>query len=140
MDGISFTTIGTKNANNQAQNTYTVIDDIAFLQNSKRIYYRIKEVDIDGRRKQSNINIIQLDNKGVLVYPTLVTSSFMVLNNLNVAMQLQLVGIDGRVLLQQRIREGTNIVSTEKLSAGVYMYRVVGIDKTVETSGKIIKQ
>ena len=140
VDGINFIGIGRKNANNQPQNTYTTIDDIAALQNNKRIYYRIKEVDMDGRGKQSNINLVQLDNKGVLVYPTLVSSSFSVQNNSNATMQLQLVGTDGRVLLQQRIIGGTNIVSTEKLSAGVYMYRVVGGDKTVETSGKIIKQ
>ncbi len=139
-DGINFTTIAIKNANNQPQNTYTYIDDISTLQNSKKIYYRIKEVDNDGRSKQSNINLIQLDNKGVLVYPSFVTSLLTVQNNSNTIMQLQLIGIDGRIVLQQVIAEGTNLVSIGKLTAGIYVYSVVGADKRVEASGKISKQ
>lgn len=78
IDGIRFITIGTKSANNQIQNTYTSIDDIAALQNNKKIYYRIKEVDIDGRGKQSAARLIQTDSKSITVYPSFVTNSFMV--------------------------------------------------------------
>jgi ELWxxDGT repeat protein len=139
-DGTRFTTIGIKSANNQSQNTYTTTDDIAALQNSKKIYYRIREVDNDGRSKQSNINLVQLDSKGVLVYPTLVSSSFIVQNNSAATLQLQLTGIDGKVVLQQTISQGTNTVSSEKLPGGVYLYRIVDTDKTIKTNGKIIKQ
>ena len=139
-DGINFTTIGTENANNQPQNTYTTIDDISALQNSKRVYYRIKEVDIDGRSKQSNINLIQLDNKGVLVYPTLVSSSVTIQNNSGEKMQLLLLSADGRVISQQLITKGTNIISTEKLTAGLYIYKITGMDETINSTGRIIKQ
>jgi ELWxxDGT repeat protein len=140
VDGISFVKVGTKAANNLSQNTYTSTDDIAAFQNSKKIYYRIKEVDVDGRSKQSNINLVQLDSKGVLVYPTLISSSFIVQNNSSSTLQFQLTGVDGRVVLQQTISQGTNTVSSEKLSGGVYLYRIVDTDKNIKISGKVIKQ
>ncbi|MBP6430855.1 MAG: laminin G domain-containing protein [Ferruginibacter sp.] len=140
IDGVSFSKVGTKSANNLSQNTYTANDDIAALQASKKIYYRIKQVDNNGRSKQSNITWIQLDSKSVLVYPTLVLSCFTVQNNSNATVQLQLVAVDGSVVLQQAITTGANIVETEKLHAGMYMYRIINADKTLATSGKIVRQ
>lgn len=139
-DGIRFITIGTKSADNQIQNTYTAIDDIAALQNNKKIYYRIKEVDIDGRGKQSVVRLIQTDSKSITVYPSFITNSFMVQNDANVKMQLQLSGTDGKLMMKQMINQGTNVVSTEQLSRGVYFYRITGNDGVVNATGKIIKQ
>jgi hypothetical protein len=76
----------------------------------------------------------------VLVYPTLVSSSFIVQNNSAETLQFQLTGVDGRVVLQQTISQGSNIFFSEKLSGGVYLYRVLDTDKTIKASGKIIRQ
>jgi len=139
-DGINFTTIAMKHGNNQVQNTYAAIDDVSAIQSMKKIYYRIKEVDNDGRSKQSNINLVQLDSKGVSLYPTLVSSSVTIQNNSGEKMQLLLLSADGRVISQQLITKGTNIISTEKLTAGLYIYKITGMDEIINSTGRIIKQ
>jgi len=137
-DGINFTTIAMKHGNNQVQNTYAAIDDVSAIQSMKKIYYRIKEVDNDGRSKQSNINLVQLDSKGVSLYPTLVSSSVTIQNNSGEKMQLLLLSADGRVISQQLITKGTNIISTEKLTAGLYIYKITGMDEIINSTGGLL--
>ena len=140
IEGINFTTTVIKNANNQTENTYTVKDDISALLHSKKIYYRIKQVDNDGRNKLSNINLVLLDNKGLMVYPTLVTNSFFIQNDANAKMQLRLLGADGKLIIQQIINPGTNVVSTEMLPSGIYYYNVASDNGIEISAGKILKQ
>jgi len=139
-DGINFGIVGRKNANNLPGNTYTATDDIALLQNSRKIYYRIREVDYDGHSKQSAISLVQPGSSGIMVYPTLVTSSFSIQNNSGVKMQLQLVSADGHIVLQQSIANGTNFISAAKLNSGVYIYKIAGQDGAINSTGSIIKQ
>ncbi len=140
IEGINFTTTVIKNANNQTENTYTVKDDISALLHSKKIYYRIKQVDNDGRNKLSNINLVLLDNKGLMVYPTLVTNSFFIQNDANAKMQLRLLGADGKLIIQQIINPGTYVVSMEMLPSGIYYYNVASDNGVKNSTGKIIKQ
>lgn len=139
MDGIGFSTIGRMNANNQQQNIYTASDDITSLRTSRKIYYRIKEVDRDNRTKLSNVNLVRVDGNTLTVYPTLVNRTFNVQHDAGEPMRLQLLAADGRLVLQQNIVTGTNMISAGKLAAGVYHYRLTGSDGLVNSTGKIIK-
>ena len=139
-DATNFLSVAIKPANNQPQNTYTATDDIAALQSSTKIYYRIKEVDKNGFSKLSNISLVRLDSKTVTVYPTVVGSSFTVQNDDNAKMQFWLSSADGKTIRLLKINAGTNIVFTDTLAAGIYFYQVYNNEGLLIGSGKIIKQ
>ncbi|MEQ1555078.1 MAG: T9SS type A sorting domain-containing protein, partial [Ferruginibacter sp.] len=70
VDGKTFNKIGSTNANNQASNSYTSKDDITLLQNIGFVYYRIKQIDIDGKFTFSDVRTIKLSTKNELsIYP-----------------------------------------------------------------------
>ncbi|MBP6025642.1 hypothetical protein [Ferruginibacter sp.] len=134
-DGINFTTIGTENA---GSNNYYYKDRQPNWA-SKSLYYRIKQVDNDSRSKLSNIVWLKGDNGTVQVYPTLITNTFTVQNNTTQTMWLQLTDATGKTVLVQRLAIGTSVVSTDKLTKGVYFYAVKNTDGE-NISGCIIKQ
>ncbi len=139
-DAVHFVSIGSKPANNQPQNLYTATDDIAALQSSTKIYYRIKEIDKNGFSKLSNICLVRLDNKPITVYPTLVGSYFYVQNESNGKMQLRLLSADSKQIRQQSVNAGTNTIFTDALAAGIYFYQVYDSEGMLISSGKISKQ
>lgn len=94
-DATNFLSVAIKPANNQPQNTYTATDDIAALQSSTKIYYRIKEVDKNGFSKLSNI-MVRLDSKTVTVFYPTVVGSFTVQNDDNAKMQFWLSSADAK--------------------------------------------
>lgn len=134
-DGINFTTIGTENAGSN----YYYYKDRQPNWASKSLYYRIKQVDNDSRSKLSNIVWLKGDNGTVQVYPTLITNTFTVQNNTIQTMWLQLTDATGKTVLVQRLAIGTSVVSTDKLTKGVYFYAVKNTDGE-NISGCIIKQ
>ncbi len=139
-DGAIFTTIARKNAYNQQQNTYSATDDISSLQSALKIYYRIKEVDKDGRSTLSHINLIRSGGKGITVYPTLVSSFLTVQNDTGSDLVLQLAAADGTLPVRQIVNVGTNRIPTVLLSRGVYFYTLTALDGVAISTGKIIRQ
>jgi ELWxxDGT repeat protein len=139
-DGKNFKKIGIKSANNQSQNNYTAVDDISLLHGSKQLYYRIRQFDKDGKSQLSSVQWLRLDNKGVLVYPTVAASTFTVQNNAGSNLDLQLLDVSGRVVLQQKVAMGTNTISVEHLPQGILFYKVLDEGRAVVNTGKILKQ
>lgn len=140
LDGAAFLTIGRKQANNQSSNVYTAADDLSSVQTPGTVYYRIKEVDKDGRISRSTISLVRTDSKQISVYPTSVSQFFTVQNGGSSDLQLQLLSADGKLVLQQSISFGASIVSMDKLTAGVYFCRFIGKGGVVNQTVKIYRQ
>ena len=135
VDGVNYTVIGTVQAGGNNYN----YEDRQPNWSSKNLYYRVKQVDNDNRSKRSTIAWLKGDNAGVQVYPTLVDNSFTVQNNTAQTMWLQLIDASGKMVLQQRLAAGTNVVTADKLTNGVYFYSIKNIEREIAT-GRIIKQ
>jgi uncharacterized delta-60 repeat protein len=134
-DAVNYNVIGTVNAGG---NYYSYQDNQPNWSN-KNLYYRIKQIDRDGRNKRSNIIWLKDESKGVQLYPTLVINNFTVQNNTTEKLWLQLTNATGKTVLQQQITAGTNFINANMLTKGVYFYSIKnGVQQTA--FGKLVKQ
>lgn len=105
-----------------------------------KTYYRLKVSDKNGNTSYSNI--VVMDDKvinEVKVYPTITKSFFTVQNNLQNTGTIKLFSVAGRLVMEQQIVYGTNIISIANLASQTYYYQIENGNTTI-ASGKIIKQ
>jgi hypothetical protein len=140
IDARNYYVVGSKRANNQLQNDYTATDELSAIQGKKIVYYRIKQVDKDGRSALSNIQTLKLDNKEIQVYPTLVSSTLSVVNEAASNASIQLYNAGGTLVFQNALRKGVNHLEVGKLPSGLYFYKVLNNGQLEIGAGKIVKQ
>ncbi|MBL0146959.1 MAG: T9SS type A sorting domain-containing protein [Chitinophagaceae bacterium] len=137
VDGISFAKIGTKAAHNLAQNTYTATDDISTIQ-TKQLYYRIIQVDINGKTTNSTVQLIKLQSsEQITIYPNPVVDEINMLN-WNKVQQVQLVDVTGKMVKQWQAIT-SSLLPVKEITAGVYFIKIKLISGEMVTQ-KIIKQ
>lgn len=133
LDFGKFATVNPKN-NGLTANTYNLTDaNLSGLRTSSGvIYYRIKQIDKDGRYVYSEIRSIRLDSKGfsVGVYPNPVKDvavlSIDLLNN--EAVSVVIIDAAGKQVQQVQIQgvKGLNVkrVSMGAFASGTYQFKV----------------
>jgi ELWxxDGT repeat protein len=136
-DGVLFTKVGTKSANNLSQNAYTTTDDISAIQ-TKQLYYRIKQVDVNGKTTNSTVQLIKLQNsEQITIYPNPVADEINI-TNWSKVQKVQLLDVTGK-----RVKQWQSITSSlfpiKEVAAGVYFMQLKLINGQVQTQ-KIVKQ
>ena len=82
----------------------------------------------------------QVNNEsGIQVYPTLASESVTVELNKPVSCTFQLMNAQGKIVLQNKLEQPTNVITIGSLPDGIYFYRLLNDDKELK-SGKITKQ
>lgn len=135
-DGIHFDGIHITACNNISSISNYYYTD-AGLTNG-RWFYRIRQVDVDGRYNYSKVVSITIaDDMDLLVWPNPVGDE---LNIKGAAMNsmLQLYTTDGKLVWQQRITSVITVIDMRKYQAGVYLLRYDG--ETGVVNRKIVKQ
>ncbi|MES2778829.1 MAG: T9SS type A sorting domain-containing protein, partial [Bacteroidota bacterium] len=137
VDGKSFETIGfVKGTGNSNKTTnYGLTDADAFsLTNSSVLYYRLRQVDYDGKVSVSEMVAVSqqtIDEHQLSIYPNPVgstcTVSFTATATSNVS--ISVTDIQGRVVTTQTVTalkgiNHTNLDSVNKLQSGVYFVKV----------------
>ncbi len=143
-DALHFTTVGVVKANNTSSiNNYSYPDNIAGL-SAEELYYRLQEVDIDGRLQYSDIVAIKIDNTktGISIYPNPARSYVNIISDkpedLN-GVLLTIVDMAGKVTLKQTLSANNQQqINISTLAKGMY---IVHILKTsgVETQKLLIE-
>ena len=140
-DGKKFIAAGTiaGSGNTSIEHSYFFNDDIAAVKNNT-IYYRLKQIDIDGRSSYSKIISVRLKNgiTGLTVSPNPV-SSYVNINvdwNKNEIANIKVIGMSGKELVSKNIQliKGTNYVALNELSrlpAGVYIIQVNSNERSI---------
>ncbi len=135
------TFIKSKNISESAQDyTYTYIDNSAGIK-----YYRIKQVDIDGKESFSSIKtIISKQNTiGTLtVWPNPAVNNIIIANNgtgENQFSNAQIYDFSGRMNTQVQLQKGKNNIDINMLAAGTYFVKVYSSNGATYTQ-KFIKQ
>jgi hypothetical protein len=135
FNGVDFTVIGTAAAKNNGQtsNTYTSTDfNLTTLRSSGKIYYRIKQVDKDGRFVTTAIKFVNLDDKvfEVSVYPNPVVASGTVQINIADAgkINISLLNAAGQKINSAVINGisglNTYTLNMSRLASGSYVLKV----------------
>jgi hypothetical protein len=153
IDGRSYTQVGfvvtrAAGGNSTSELAYSFRDNAA----GTKWYYRLKQTDIDGKSKYSNVVTLSSDKSGMLVldgvYPNPAQSNIQVrvqaAANSN-GLVLQLSDMQGRIvkLKQVSLEAGASTtVSMELtgLAAGVYHLKAVSSDGTVSETTTLVKQ
>ena len=152
LDGRNFTAIAQLAANGTTSRTsnYNYVDADVLALNRKVLYYRLKQVNVDGSYSYSPVVIINLQSLQsepiITAYPNPFNQNI-TLQILNVTEtgekdHVQLLTIDGRPIYQRkidRIRNNTVLLDDlPNLSAGTYLLKVI-IKRNLYTI-KMVKQ
>lgn len=150
VDGISFSSVGKVNSYRTAS---TAINQYNFTDNSSnsvrsavKLYYRLKQVDNDGRFAYSSIVVLKLkkDNKLSIINQYVSGSQLNLQFNAPVTekVSISIVDMSGRIVQTQSVmaNAGANSITFSLLgqaSSGIYLIRLQ--DETAAVTGKYMR-
>lgn len=141
IDGVKFNYLNelqAKGNNLFISNEYNVVDSDPFIGIN---YYRLKQIDLDGKIKYSKIISMIIDRiENIIISPNPFSNSFFVKTYIhNDNSEVQLLNTEGKVLLSYKLLKGYSSIKikTEDLLKGVY-YCKINTGKTIKTY-KILK-
>ena len=128
IDGIRFTTIAKQTASGHSSlpvnYAYTDVN-IASI-NASKVYYRLQEVDKDGKAAYSNIVILVLNKPSVAinVYPNPATDFIIVKGITNGKAVLQITNMLGEIVIQETLNNFVQRINISGLTKGAYFVTV----------------
>jgi len=90
-------------------------------------YYRLKQVDFDGQLSYSKIEVVELINNEVTIYPN-PTNGLLTIDNLN-GEEITIINIAGKHL--KTISPTTNTINVSELPRGIYFIKLIGTKTTI---------
>lgn len=131
--GISFTVIGrvaTKQPNTSQESKYQYIDYKPLAGHS---YYRLKQVDVDGKSSYSvilSINISDVQAYSSIAIPGSNQLQLFIPQSVTAKTDLLMYDAAGRQMLRQQLQPGRSVIKTGLLTTGgVYFIKVIQADK-----------
>ncbi|MCC7525228.1 MAG: leucine-rich repeat domain-containing protein [Chitinophagaceae bacterium] len=134
--GTRFTQIGNKAANNiPGKHTYNTIDNSPVTGTN---FYRIKQVDRDGKFSYSDIVSIKIYNNGSLAIAPNPANDQISIRGINQSATVAIYNIAGRLLFQWQHVNANQPLNISSLQQGIYIIKIV--QTSGETSHKLVKQ
>lgn len=144
INGNEFTAIGRVGAvgNSNSLNTYRFKDEAPV---SGINYYRITQVDFDGKHSSTDIKAIRIQCNGnavaIKAYPNPATSQVNIQSGKAVA-QVNVVASNGQTVMKyvpSQNQGGTFSLNIQRVQKGIYLLQVVNKDGTIDVI-KLLKQ
>lgn len=145
-NGTSFTTIGkvTASGNSSTIKNYAFIDETAIGAGSSKLYYRLKQMDLDSKFEYSKIvSVLLPETELFAVGPNPATNNislrYKVSSNSSKALVV-IADMSGRTVAEQVITTGNNLhdINIVNLPKGTYI--VTLIDKNTKLTKRFVKQ
>ena len=137
-NGINFNSIGERNAaGNSSQLLSYFFTDEEPVQGIN--YYRLNQIDLNGNQKYSQVKSVSFSdtNLSVSIYPNPFKGEFTVCS-LQSNAQLQIYNSTGKMVFETTVYREQETINLGGAS-GMYFYKVIGDNKTIQ-SGKLISQ
>ncbi len=143
VNGVDFSSITsvTPKGNASFGATYEYLD--ANIESS--FYYRLVDIDIDGKRNVSEIIFIQrLNTNSTNIYPNPVENELNISTQLNVdqLIDVEIFDLSGRLIKQFNLEglsgENTFLINTQDLVSGIYFIEISSLESS--TSFKLVKE
>lgn len=144
-DGVNYTTIGTVNKSTTGSTTYNYTDIGVNSLNAAIVYYRIRQVDVDGKSTYSDIRYITIDKKPsdiITIFPNPVTEGFYISipfkNRDNSIVKLKLINASGQFIGSKEITttQASNYyfnIKDKALASGDYYLEIIYEEKIIGT-------
>lgn len=143
IDGITFQHVGAVKAalNSTTIKDYSFTDkNVGFLYPEQSLYYRIKQVDVDGRFTYSSVRLISFvqNAKSISVYPNPAKNSVTLRSATSLSGQFySITNQAGQQVITGRLIDLSTTINLNKLAAGIYYVQVAG---SASESIKIVKE
>jgi hypothetical protein len=137
FDGINFEQLTkVKAAGNSVKTSlYAFLDDQVFGSRKSIIYYRLNQVDIDGKNEYSPMIIINLDEEKDILVQTIQPNPFAnelsltYSSNKEVSLKIELINLNGQVLVSKQIRteagmQRINLDEAMNIPSGLYFMKL----------------
>ncbi|WBO86133.1 T9SS type A sorting domain-containing protein [Hymenobacter yonginensis] len=133
-DGVTFAVVGSVRGNGtrSTRTDYAFTDKGAGAAAGTR-YYRLRQVDLDGKESTTEVRVVSFDGKGaatlISVYPSPSTdkATLDLLALSQATYQLEVLGADGRRMLRFETTGGREVaLPVAEFAKGTYMIRVSG--------------
>ena len=120
MDGVNFETIGfvKGNANSNRVNKYSFIDA-----NHASAFYRLKQIDFDGKFDYSNIISVQGNDLLIDITPN-PFNNVIEINSNGHLVNVEVLDITGKIVITETINGSKTTLNTASLNNGVYFVRI----------------
>ena len=101
-------------------------------------YYRLTQTDFDGVSKQFEIRSVSCDQtQDIVIYPNPINNQISVITQYNGEISIR--DIQGKIVLQQTISEGINIIPSRSFAKGIYFAEIILRNNKKEII-KLVKQ
>ena len=120
LDGVNFETIGfiKGNANSNRVNKYSFIDA-----NHASAFYRLKQIDFDGKFDYSNIISVQGNDLLIDITPN-PFNNVIEINSNGHLVNVEVIDITGKIVITETINGSKTSLNTASLNNGVYFVRI----------------
>ncbi len=135
FNGVTFNTIGVVAANQLSSYQFTHVRASV----NKINYYRIKQIDKDGKFSYTSVRIIKFDGKSLFVIAPNPAHDFIKITTSENNATLYLFDEKGSKVLTALLTNTTTTIGIEKLAAGLYVAAIIKDGKIIETK-KLLKQ
>jgi hypothetical protein len=128
-DGVTFETLGIVESQGNSDNVqfYKTIDRTPHEGTS---FYRLKQVDLNGQFTYSDIQTITINAPGnpIVIFPNPITvgQELTIKSTYTEDLEIVIFGTDGKELLRGIVPQGNGTIQITDLSAGAYLYRIIG--------------
>lgn len=126
VDGKEFATIASTSAKNGATNTYDVIDEK--VKAGIKYYYRIKQLDKDGKFTYSSIVTVVIRGEGsyVNIFPNPVQHILNIQSSIGTTKEnkIEIVDVQGKRLYNNETTNGNASINMQGWSKGVYWVKI----------------
>ena len=135
IDGINFEKIGEvagAGTTNEIQ-SYDFLDDlnrVGFQNRHGLHYYRLKQVDLDGKFEYTNILSIEFESSKVdiQVYPN-PASNYIVIENMEIGEAVQIFSVNGQLVKSFQIENDNQQIAITDLASGIYFIKIGKVAK-----------
>ncbi len=127
FNGTNFTKIGIQES--KGIHNYYYNESVESF-SGKRLYYRIKKVDKDGKYSYSDVFTIHIPlNTKFVIYPNPVSENLFIKlnNNSSNSYQMQITDVVGKLLLNKKVQSNNGIINENisTISNGTYFVRLI---------------
>ncbi|MEO6455027.1 MAG: DUF4331 family protein [Ginsengibacter sp.] len=129
--------IGTVRAKGGSTNNYQLLHSNPSL--SKSNFYRIKQVDKDGRFVYSPIRLVKFTSTTILTISPNPASDYINIYSTQNLLNIHIYDMNGKKMLSQRLTDGSAKINVSRFSKGVYTIVAENNGVKIQTT-KIVKQ
>jgi len=131
LDNRQWSSIG-KLKGNGTTNTlinYQFTDALALLNKTKNLYYRLRQIDYDGKSNLSDVRVLNINESENEIYvypnPSIDFINLDLTNSDTKISSIKILNVQGQIISEQKILNQINQISTSNLSEGIYLLQMI---------------